>query len=231
MCLFLLVIFSLISASAAEFRRCSPQWVNAGQVKVSCNNTLIAQHCDPDQSCRNTSKPGVSLEKDRERVCLTITNCSYDSWSCEARSYIDGEEFGENFTVSLTCNRAAEVSPATTQEFRRYFPQWVNASQVQVSCNNTLIAQHCDPDQSCRNTSKPGVSLEKDRERVCLTITNCSYDSWSCEARSYIDGEEFGENVTVNVTCNREVLQRTPNEVQDTESEERHNFLESENVV
>ncbi|XP_042569552.1 uncharacterized protein LOC122135124 isoform X4 [Cyprinus carpio] len=114
MCLFLLVIFSLISASAAEmspeFRRCSLQWVNAGQVKVSCNNTLIAQHCDPDQSCRNMSKPGVSLEKDRERVCLTITNCSYDSWSCEARGYIDGKEFGENVTVNVTCNQPASTS-------------------------------------------------------------------------------------------------------------------------
>ncbi|XP_016295359.1 uncharacterized protein LOC107653204 isoform X2 [Sinocyclocheilus anshuiensis] len=114
---FLLVICSLIIASAAEmsreFRRCSPRWVNASQVKASCSDIQIAQYCDPDQSCRNMSKPGVSLEKDRERgLCLTITNCSYESWSCEALSYIDGEEFGENFTVNLTCNQPTSTLPS-----------------------------------------------------------------------------------------------------------------------
>ncbi|XP_026109187.1 uncharacterized protein LOC113081318 [Carassius auratus] len=112
MCLFLLVIFSLIGASAGEmspaptpeFRRCFPQWVNASQVQVSCNNTLIAQLCDPDQSCRNMNNTGVSLEKDREGVCLNITNCSYDARSCKAQSYIDSEQSEENFTVNMTCN-------------------------------------------------------------------------------------------------------------------------------
>ncbi|XP_016086864.1 uncharacterized protein [Sinocyclocheilus grahami] len=110
---FLLVIFSLIIASAAEFRRCSPLWLNASQVKVSCSDVQIAQYCDPDQSCRHTSKPGVSLEKHRERgLCLTITNCSYESWSCEALSYVHAEEFGENFTVHVTCNQPTSTLPS-----------------------------------------------------------------------------------------------------------------------
>ncbi|XP_016117777.1 uncharacterized protein [Sinocyclocheilus grahami] len=109
----LLVIFSLIIASAAEFRRCSPRWLNASQVKVSCSDVQIAQYCDPDQSCRHTSKPGVSLEKHRERgLCLTITNCSYESWSCEALSYIHAEEFGETFTVHVTCNQPTSTLPS-----------------------------------------------------------------------------------------------------------------------
>ncbi|XP_050960352.1 uncharacterized protein LOC127161682 [Labeo rohita] len=104
-----LAIVLLISAVTSQattggFRKCFPQdWVNADQVRVSCNNTQIAQHCSPDhQSCRNMSRPGVFLEKDEHGVCLTITNCSYDSWSCQAMSYTNGNEDKQNFTA--TCN-------------------------------------------------------------------------------------------------------------------------------
>ncbi|RXN13454.1 sterile alpha motif domain-containing 3-like isoform X2 [Labeo rohita] len=48
------------------------------------------------------SRPGVFLEKDEHGVCLTITNCSYDSWSCQAMSYTNGNEDKQNFTA--TCN-------------------------------------------------------------------------------------------------------------------------------
>ncbi|KAI2645027.1 Transforming growth factor beta-1-induced transcript 1 protein [Labeo rohita] len=104
----------------------------------------------------------------------------------------------------------SQATTTTTGGFPKCFPQWVNADQVQISCNDpvsnrtvTLIAQYCSPDhQSCRNMSSPAVFLEKDKHRVCLTITNCSYDSWSCEAKSYTNGEEDKENFTVSITCN-----------------------------
>lgn len=99
------------------------------------------------------------------------------------------------------------MSQATTRQFRWCFPEWVNASKVTVTCEkekdtiSIQIAQYCDPDQSCRTMNKPGVLLEMDGVR--LTITNCSYDSWSCKAVSYINDIEQGpETFTVDV-CNR----------------------------
>lgn len=90
------------ATATGEFPQCFSGWAKADQVKVSCNNTLIAQYCDPGhQSCRNINKPGVLLEKGSNGVCLTITNSSYDSWSCKAKGYIDGDEQEEDFTVDL----------------------------------------------------------------------------------------------------------------------------------
>ncbi|XP_042569550.1 uncharacterized protein LOC122135124 isoform X2 [Cyprinus carpio] len=219
MCLFLLVIFSLISASAAEmspeFRRCSLQWVNAGQVKVSCNNTLIAQHCDPDQSCRNMSKPGVSLEKDRERVCLTITNCSYDSWSCEARGYIDGKEFGENVTVNVTCNQATSTSPS---------PGLTSTSATSASTNTSTSPEPAStstsPDKSHSESIAAGVTLcFIGLIIIGLIIVLCiCYKKVRCFRK-----------VIRHIFCRQQSINRTTKKEQDIELEEKS--LKSTNIV
>lgn len=92
---------------------------------------------------------------------------------------------------------------ATTEPFVKCFPEWAEADQVLVICNDIKIAQYCGPDQSCRTMNKPGVSLENGSNGFCLNITNCSYDSCSCEATSFIDHKpQESKKITVDV-CNR----------------------------
>lgn len=112
-------------------------------------------------------------------------------------------------TIFLLIPSAVEMSEATTGQFRQcFFPEWSNASQMRVSCQKendtndvTQIAQYCnDSTPICRKMNKPGVSLEKEHEGLCLTITNDSYDSWFCEAQIFSDDDEKKENFTVDLS-------------------------------
>ncbi|KAK7132778.1 hypothetical protein R3I93_019117 [Phoxinus phoxinus] len=131
-------------------------------------------------------------------------------------------------TVSVFLTSAVEMSEAMTGQFRLCFlPEWCNASQIRVSCqkendmNETLIAQYCNDSPSCRKMNKSGVSLEKDQDKLCLTITNDSYDSCFCEAKIFFDDDheknavEFSNftvdfNQTTNTSTSTELTDASP---------------------
>ncbi|XDV46503.1 hypothetical protein PO909_014390 [Leuciscus waleckii] len=86
--------------STGTFVRCLDALTNADQIDVVCNGTKkIAQYCETGrQSCRNKTSPGVSLDG----FCLTISNWTYNSWSCEANGYIHDNRQTVEFTVDLS---------------------------------------------------------------------------------------------------------------------------------